>query len=97
MCFMVIGAQLRLSSMSAYAFAFFEFKGKIAVYVCTDRNDDTRPVTITNFLTIRNMGLLNTYLAQHCLVRRRPVFVHVPQLSVASQRDEGGGDRRWMR
>lgn len=64
MCLIVIGAQLFVSSLSAYAFAFFDFKFKNLLFtlVLIAMMIPGQVVTITNFLTIRKLGLLNTYL-----------------------------------
>ena len=64
MCAIVIVAQVVISSLSAYAFAFFKFPAKNLLFtlVLIAMMVPGQVVTITNFLTIRRMGLLNTYL-----------------------------------
>ena len=64
MCFMVIVVQIAVSSLSAYAFAFFKFRGRNLLFtlVLIAMMVPGQVVTITNFLTIRRLGLLNTYL-----------------------------------
>lgn len=64
MCLIVISAQLFVSSLSAYAFAFFDFRFKNLLFslVLIAMMVPGQVVTITNFLTIRKLGLLNTYL-----------------------------------
>ena len=64
MCAIVIVAQVIISSLSAYAFAFFKFPAKNLLFtlVLIAMMVPGQVVTITNFLTIRRMGLLNTYL-----------------------------------
>ena len=64
MCFIVIVVQITISSLSAYAFAFFKFplKNLLFTLVLIAMMVPGQVVTITNFLTVRRMGLLNTYL-----------------------------------
>ncbi len=64
MCLMIITVQIVISSLSAYAFAFFKFRGKELLFtvVLIAMMIPSQVVTITNFLTIRRLGLLNTYL-----------------------------------
>ena len=64
MCAIVIVAQVVVSSLSAYAFAFFKFRGRgfLFTLVLIAMMVPGQVVTITNFLTIRRLGLLNTYL-----------------------------------
>lgn len=64
MCAIVIVVQVVISSLSAYAFAFFDFKFKETLFtlVLIAMMIPGQVVTITNFLTIRKLGLLNTYL-----------------------------------
>ncbi len=64
MSFIVIVAQITISSLSAYSFAFFDFKLKNFLFtlVLIAMMIPGQVVTITNFLTIRRFGLLNTYL-----------------------------------
>ncbi|MFC2822150.1 MAG: carbohydrate ABC transporter permease [Spirochaetales bacterium] len=64
MCMIVIVAQIVISSLSAYAFAYFDFRFKELLFtlVLIAMMIPGQVVTITNFLTIRRLGLLNTYL-----------------------------------
>jgi sn-glycerol 3-phosphate transport system permease protein len=106
MCFMVIGAQLLLSSMSAYAFAFFEFKGKdlLFTFVLIAMMIPGQVVTITNFLTIRNMGLLNTYLGLsivsfaggRSLFMFRQSYLSLPKEMKEAAIVDGCGDMRFL-
>ena len=63
MCAIVIVMQVIISSLSAYAFAFFKFPGRNLLFtlVLIAMMVPGQVVTITNFLTIRRLGLLNTY------------------------------------
>ena len=63
-CLIVITVQIVFSSLSAYSFAFFDFKGKNFLFtlVLIGMMVPAQVITITNFLTVRRLGLLNTYL-----------------------------------
>ncbi|MBO4388946.1 MAG: carbohydrate ABC transporter permease [Spirochaetales bacterium] len=64
MCAIVIVVQITVTSLSAYAFAFFNFRFKNLLFtlVLIAMMIPGQVVTITNFLTIRALKLLNTYL-----------------------------------
>ena len=64
MCLIVIVAQIITSSLAAYSFAFFKFRGRNLLFtiVLIAMMVPGQVVTITNFLTVRKLGLLNTYL-----------------------------------
>ena len=63
-CLLVITVQVLFSSLSAYVFAYFDFKGKNFLFtlVLIGMMVPAQVITITNFLTVRRLGLLNTYL-----------------------------------
>lgn len=63
-CVLVITVQVVFSSLAAYSFAFFDFKGKNFLFtlVLIGMMVPAQVITITNFLTVRRLGLLNTYL-----------------------------------
>ncbi|WP_235062559.1 carbohydrate ABC transporter permease [Thermoanaerobacterium aotearoense] len=55
--------QILTSSLAAYAFTFYEFKGKniiFAIFLST-MMIPAEAIIIANYLTIRQLGLLNTY------------------------------------
>lgn len=59
-----VPAQIIIASISAFVFAFFEFKGKnliFAIYLTTMMVPGETTL-ISKFMMIRNMGLMNTYL-----------------------------------
>lgn len=64
MCIVVIGSQLLLASLAAYAFSFFNFKGKDFLFniILVAMMIPGQVVIIANFLTVRGWGLVNTYL-----------------------------------
>ena len=63
-CVIVITVQVMVSSLSAYAFSFFNFPGKAFFFnlILVAMMIPGQVVTIANFLLIQDMGLLNTYL-----------------------------------
>jgi sn-glycerol 3-phosphate transport system permease protein len=64
MCLIVIVAQSITACLAAYAFAFFKFKGKDTIFqiILIAMMVPGEVCTICNFLTVRNMGLVNSML-----------------------------------
>lgn len=64
MCFMVIVMQIGIGALAAYPFAYLDFKAKNLLFtlVLIAMMIPGQVVYITNFLTMRKFGLLNTYL-----------------------------------
>lgn len=64
MCILVIIVQVVISALAAYAFSFFKFRGRDFLFtlVLIAMMIPRQVVTITNFLTIRRLGMLNTYI-----------------------------------
>ena len=57
-------SRIVLAAMAAYAFVFFEFKGKKILFMlalCT-MMVPTEVVMVSNFTTVSRLGLINTYL-----------------------------------
>lgn len=106
MCLIVIGAQLFVSSLSAYAFAFFDFKFKNLLFtlVLIAMMIPGQVVTITNFLTIRKLGLLNTYLGLtivsfaggRSLFMFRQSYLSIPKEMREAAIIDGCGDMRYL-
>ena len=61
---LIMGAQIILCSMTAYAFSFFEFPGKKLLFnlILFSMMIPGEVTLITNFLQIQRWGLTNTYL-----------------------------------
>ncbi len=61
---LIMGAQIILCSMTAYAFAMFEFKGKKFLFnlILFSMMIPGEVTIITNFLQVQKWGLTNTYL-----------------------------------
>ena len=64
MCVIIITSQVIIASLSAYAFSFFNFKGKDLLFnlILIAMMIPGQVVTICNFLTVKNAHLLNTYI-----------------------------------
>ena len=64
MCLIVIVVQSITACLAAYAFAFFKFKGKDTLFqiILIAMMVPGEVCTICNFLTVRDMGLVNTML-----------------------------------
>ena len=64
MCLIVIVAQSITACLAAYAFAFFKFKGKDTLFqiILIAMMVPGEVCTICNFLTVRDMGLVNTMM-----------------------------------
>lgn len=56
--------RLLLSTLAAYAFAFFHFRGEKALFllIIGTMMIPAETVLITNYLTVSSLGLLNTYM-----------------------------------
>lgn len=106
MCLMIITVQVVLSSLAAYAFAFFDFKGKELLFsaVLIAMMIPSQVVTITNFLTIRRLGLLNTYLGLsivsfvggRSLFMFRQSYLSLPKEMKEAATVDGCGDMRYL-
>lgn len=61
---LIIAAQIIFCSMTAYAFSFFEFKGKKILFdlILFSMMIPGEVTLITNFLQVQRWGLANTYL-----------------------------------
>ncbi|MBQ9393211.1 MAG: carbohydrate ABC transporter permease [Oscillospiraceae bacterium] len=72
LCLIIITVQLIVSCLAAYAFSCFKFPGKDLLFnlILVAMMIPGQVTTITNYLTVKNAGLINTYLGL-CL----PYFV----------------------
>lgn len=64
MCLIVIVMQILIAAITAYAFAYFDFKCKNLLFslVLVAMMIPSQVTIIANFLTVRNAGFVNTYL-----------------------------------
>lgn len=78
-CAIVIGAQLVVASLSAYAFSFFEFRGKKFFFtvILIAMMIPGQVTTIANFLFAQKINLVNTHigLAMPYLISGAAVFM----------------------
>jgi len=106
MSVIVIVMQILLASFAAYAFSFFEFKGRDFFFrmVLTAMMIPGTVVVITNFLFIQELGLLNTYLGLTmkyfvggtAIFMMRQFFKTIPlELKDAAEMD-GCGEMRFL-
>ncbi len=63
-CFFAIVGQVVFSSLAAYAFVYFDFRFKKTLWtlVLMTMMIPGEVVVITNYVTVQNLGLINTYL-----------------------------------
>lgn len=63
-CFIEVGAQILTASLAAYAFSFFEFKGRKTLFalVTATLMIPYESTLICNYLTVCNLRLTDTYL-----------------------------------
>lgn len=106
MCFIVIVAQSVVACLAAYAFAFFEFKGKDTIFqiLLIAMMVPGEVCTICNFLTVRNMGLLNTMggmviislVSCHAIFMMRQSYLSMPRELREATMIDGCGELRYM-
>ena len=106
MCFIVIVAQSVVACLAAYAFAFFEFKGKDTIFqiLLIAMMVPGEVCTICNFLTVRNMGLLNTLggmviislVSCHAIFMMRQSYLSMPRELREATMIDGCGEIRYL-
>ena len=86
------------ASMAAYAFAFYEFKGKNFIFVMIPGD----VVLVTNYQTVSRLGLVNTYLgmmvvflvsAMNIFIMRQNFLTFSKEIKEASEVDGCGNFR----
>ena len=106
MCCIVIIAQSVVACLAAYAFAFFEFKGKNTIFqiLLIAMMVPGEVCTICNFLTVRNMGLLNTMggmviislVSCHAIFMMRQSYLSMPRELREATMIDGCSEMRYM-
>ena len=106
MCCIVIIAQSVVACLAAYAFAFFEFKGKNTIFqiLLIAMMVPGEVCTICNFLTVRNMGLLNTMMGMviislvscHAIFMMRQSYLSMPRELREATMIDGCGELRYL-
>ena len=106
LCLIIISMQIIVSCLAAYAFSTFKFPGKDFFFnlVLVAMMIPGQVTTITNYLTVSSMGLVNTYLGLcipyfvggTAIFMMRQFFLTLPkELKEASLLD-GCGDMRFL-
>lgn len=106
MCVVIIVAQVIISSLAAYAFSFFKFKGKDFLFqlILIAMMIPGQVVTIANFITIQGADLLNSYvglclpymIGGTAIFMMRQYYLTIPkELKEASMLD-GCSDMRFL-
>lgn len=106
MCLIVIVAQSITACLAAYAFAFFQFKGKDTLFqiMLIAMMVPGEMCTICNFLTVRDMGLLNTMMGLtivsliscNAIFMMRQSYLTLPRELREATMVEGCGEVRYM-
>lgn len=105
-CAVCIFSQLILASLAAYAFVYFKFKGRNLLFtlILTTMMIPGDVVVMTNYITIQNLGLVDTYPALMItslvtgtsIFMMRQYFMTLPtELKEAATLD-GCGDMRFL-
>ena len=106
MCLIVIVAQSITACLAAYAFAFFKFKGKDTIFqiILIAMMVPGEVCTICNFLTVRNMGLVNSMLGLtivsltscNFIFMMRQSYLSLPSEMREATMMDGCGEIRYM-
>lgn len=105
-CAIVIAAQVITASCTAYAFSFFEFKGRNVLFmvVLTTMMIPADATIIANFLTISKLHLTDTYIALVLpyltgamgIFLMRQYYMTVPKELKEASTIDGCGDLRFL-
>ncbi len=105
-CLIVIAAQILISSLSAYAFSFFEFPGRNLLFalILSTMMIPAETVIIANYLTMCDLKLVNTYFALVLpylasgmgIFLMRQFFLTVPRELKQAAAIDGCGDLRFL-
>ena len=102
----VMAGQICLASMAAFSFSHFEYKGKQAIFMAllATMMIPTESLIISNYLTIGDLGLYDTYFAMilpslasaMSIFFMRQAFMQVPRALYEAARIEGCGNFRYL-
>lgn len=105
-CFLVIIIQTLTSTLAAYAFAYLDFKGKDTIFqiILVAMMIPSEVCIICNFLTVRDMGLINTliglcitsFVSCNSIFMMRQTFKTLPHEIREATLIEGCGELRFM-
>ncbi len=106
MCVIIIVAHSITACLAAYAFAFFNFKGKDTIFqiILIAMMVPGEVCTICNFLTVRDMGLVNTMMGLtivsliscHSIFVIRQSYLTLPKEMREAALMDGCGELRFM-
>lgn len=106
MCLIVIIAQVIISSLAAYAFSFFKFRGKDLLFnlILIAMMIPGQVTTIANFLLVQEAGLLNTYIGLcipymiggTAIFMMRQYYLTIPKELKEASMIDGCGDMRFL-
>ena len=105
-CIFSIVGQVIFASLAAYAFVFFDFKGKNFLFtmVLASMMIPGEVVVITNFVTIQNLGLNNTFTAMiivhlisgTAIFMMRQYYMQLPKDFKEAAKLDGCGDMGFL-
>lgn len=106
MCFIVVASHALLGTFGAYAFAFFDFKGKNFLFqmMILAMAIPAEVCTICNFLTVKNWGLLSTMVGLtitnwsscHTVFMLRQCYLSLPKEIKESAMLDGCGEMGYL-
>ena len=105
-CFIEVGAQILTASLAAYAFSFFEFKGRKTLFalVTATLMIPYESTLICNYLTVCNLRLTDTYLgltlpflaSGMSIFLMRQFYMTLPRELKEAATIDGCGDMRFL-
>ena len=106
MCSICIVAQVVISTLAAYGFVFFKFPGKNFLFtlILSSMMIPGEVVVITNYITIQQLGLVNSYLglvlpsliSGTAIFLMRQYFLTLPRDFKEAATIDGCGDMRFL-
>lgn len=106
MCFIVVASHALLGTFGAYAFAFFDFKGKNFLFqmMILAMAIPAEVCTICNFLTVKSWGLLSTMVGLtitnwsscHTVFMLRQCYLSLPKEIKESAMLDGCGEMGYL-
>ena len=105
-CLIIVVSQIVLACMAAYAFAFFEFKGKTFIFnaILAAMMIPAEVTVIANYLTAQSWGLINTHfglaltflIGGQSIYMMRQCFLQIPREIREATIVDGCGNLRFL-
>ena len=105
-CLIIVASQIILACMAAYAFAFFEFKGKTFIFnaILIAMMIPGEVTVIANYLTAQSWGLINTHfglaltflIGGQSIYMMRQCFLQIPREIREATIVDGCGNLRFL-